>query len=171
MKYIKSVYQMLLPFVGAVCILIPRMVGQYLPWLLGSIMIITGASDLFFTIKEHRYKKKAASVILLIMGICFLLAKEKTVLLMAITWGLLGLQEVNDELEMILKQRDQGKRIFKASIFTCLKLILALALIFEPTEKFYFHIVLLGVEIIIVTIKGNDIKKYFNKIKLKFNQH
>ena len=51
-----------------------------------------------------------ASLILFIIGICFLLGQESTILIMGITWGILGLQEVNEELEKILMKKSRKEK-------------------------------------------------------------
>ena len=169
-KVIKTIYRLLLPVVGAVCIVVPGKVVIWLPAVLGSIMILTGVIDIFLSIKKkeylgknERYEKKASSLILVTMGICFLLGGEKTLLLMGITWGLLGLQEVNGELKNILMDKSEKKPWKKKSLCVALKLVLSLALIFEPLEKFTFHIMLLGLEIIAVTLKGSDVVEYIKE--------
>ena len=57
----------------------------------------------------------------------------------------------------------------ETEIGTAFKLILSLALIFEPIEKFGHHIILLGVEIIIVTLKGSDVLLCKEEIHQKLN--
>lgn len=125
----------------------------------------------FFVIKEKRYltayKNRASSLILFIMGICFLLGQEKTILLMGVTWGLLGMQEVDEEIEGILIKKSRKEKWMVSAIFAGLKLVLSLALIFEPLEKFNFHIFLLGLEILAVTVKEKDVAEYVKKMKLQ----
>ena len=166
-KILKSIYRMLLPIVGIICIVIPSKVVLWLPAVLGSIMLLTGLIDAFFEVKdkkylkkEQKYEKKASALILVVMGACFLLGGEKTILLMGVTWGLMGLQEVNEELKVLLMERSE-KRPWR--------LKLSLALIFEPIEKFGHHIILLGVEIIIVTLKGSDVLLCKEEIHQKLN--
>ena len=174
-KVIKTIYRLLLPVVGVACIVAPGKVVIWLPAVLGSIMILTGAVDIFFSLKnkkyldkQERYEKKASSLILATMGVCFLLGGGKTVLLMGITWGLLGLQEVNEELKNILLNKSEKKPWKMKAVCAALKFVLSLALIFEPLEKFSFHIMLLGLEIIVVTLKGSDVAEYMKELRLKF---
>lgn len=87
---------------------------------------------------------------------------------MGITWGLIGLQDVNEEIVEILTKKNNGENWGLSAAFTTIKLLLSLALIFEPMEKFNFHIVLLGCEILIVTLRGKDIAKYAKELKLNF---
>ena len=51
-----------------------------------------------------------------------------------------------------------------------LKIILSLALLFEPIEKFNFHIFLLGLEILAVTVKEKTVNEYVNAFKLKIKR-
>ena len=109
-------------------------------------------------------------MILFIMGLCFILGQESAVPLMGITWGLLGLQEANEEIERILIKRSKKEKCLLLSVSAGLKIILSLALLFEPIEKFNFHIFLLGLEILAVTVKENDINEYVKAFKLKFKK-
>lgn len=174
-KIVKTVYRILLPVLGLICIIASKKVILWLPAALGGIMILTGLGNAFFDVKDKKYldphEIKASSLILTVMGICFILGGEQTIPLMGITWGLLGLQEVNEELKEILSARSQKLPWKKKGICTLFKLILSLALIFEPLEKFRFHIVLLGIEIIIVTLKGSDIVEYIGNLQLKFRKN
>ena len=174
MKRIEKSYRLLLPVVGILCIVMPQIIAKWLPTILGSIMLLTSITDTVFVIKEKRYLvtygKKASALILFIMGICFILEQESTVPLMGITWGLLGLQEVNEELETILIKRSNKEKCLLLSIFAGLKILLSLALLFEPIEKFNFHIFLLGLEILAVTVKEKDVNEYVKAFKLKIRK-
>lgn len=171
MKRLEKYYRLMLPIVGLLCMILPGKVAQWLPSILGSIMVLTSVTDTVFVIKEKRYlvtyKNKASSLILFIMGICFLLGQESTVTLMGVTWGLMGLQEVNEEIEEILIKRNGKEKWRVSAVITGLKLILSLALLFEPIEKFNFHIFLLGMEILAVTVKEKNIVEYVRAFKEK----
>lgn len=174
MKRIEKYYWLLLPVVGILCVIMPEIIVKWLPTILGSIMVLTSITDTIFVIKEKRYlvtySNKASALILLIMGICFILGQESTVPLMGITWGLLGLQEVNEEIENILIKRSKKEKCLLLSIFAGLKIILSLALLFEPIEKFNFHIFLLGLEILAVTVKEKNVNEYVKAFKLKIKK-
>ncbi|NLK22757.1 MAG: hypothetical protein GX309_01845 [Clostridiales bacterium] len=171
MNNIEKYYCLLLPIVGILCLIMPGVIAKWLPTILGSIMVLTSITDTIFVIKEKRYlvtyKNKASSLILFIMGICFIMGQETTIPLMGITWGLLGLQEVNEEIENILIKRSKKEKYLLLSVFAALKIILSLALLFQPIEKFKFHIFLLGLEILAVTIKEKDINEYVKSFKAK----
>ena len=166
MRNIERNYWLLLPVLGIVCILAPGKVARWLPSILGSIMILTSITDMIFLVKEKKYlvdyKNRASSLILFIMGICFLLGQESTVFIMGITWGILGLQEVNEELEKILMKKSRKEKWKREALFAGIKLVLSLALIFEPAEKFEFHISLLGLEILAVTINEEKIAAFID---------
>ena len=174
MKRIEKNYWLLLPVVGILCMIMPEIISKWLPTILGSIMVLTSITDTVFVIKEKRYlvtySNKASALILFIMGICFILGQESTVPLMGITWGLLGLQEVNEEIENILIRRSKKEKYLLLSIFSGLKIILSLALLFEPIEKFNFHIFLLGLEILAVTVKEKNVNEYVKAFKQKFKK-
>ena len=173
-KRIEKSYRLLLPVVGILCMIMPGTIAKWLPTILGSIMLLTSVADTVFVVKEKRYLvtygSKASALILSIMGLCFILGQESAVPLMGITWGLLGLQEANEEIERILIKRSKKEKCLWLSILAGLKIILSLALLFEPIEKFNFHIFLLGMEILAVTVKEKEINEYVKAFKLKFKK-
>ena len=173
MSSIEKYYRVMLPIVGLLCIVAPGRVARWLPSILGSIMVLTSVTDMVFNIKEKRYlvtyRSRASSLILFIMGICFLFGQQKALLLMGVTWGILGLQEVNEELEEVLIKKDKKEKWKASALLAGMKLVLSLALIFEPIEKFEFHIFLLGLEILAVTVKEKSVAEYVIKMKVKFH--
>ena len=173
MKNYEKFYRWLLPVVGLLCVIIPEQVAHWIPTILGGIMVLTGITDTIISIKGKLYldvyKKRASALILLIMGICFLLGQESTLYLMGITWGLLGLQEVNEEIEDIFIKRSRKEKWGMQAVLTGVKLVLSLALIFEPLEKFNFHIFLLGLEILAVTVEKKSVDELIEKYKDRSN--
>ena len=129
MNNIEKYYCLLLPIVGILCLIMPGVIAKWLPTILGSIMVVTSITDTICVIKEKRYlityKNKASSLILFIMGTCFIMGQETTIPLMGITWGLLGLQEVNEEIENILIKRSKKEKYLLLSVFAALKIILS----------------------------------------------
>lgn len=81
MNRIEKYYRLMLPIVGVLCMIFPEKVAQWLPTILGSIMVITSITDTVLVIREKRYlvtyKNKASSLILFIMGICFFVRTGK----------------------------------------------------------------------------------------------
>ena len=136
MKYIEKSYRILLPVVGILCMIMPGTIAKWLPTVLGSIMLFTSITDAVFFIREKQYLSahggRASALILFIMGICFVLGQESTVPLMGITWGLLGLQEASEEIETILAKRSRKEKCLFLSLSAGLKILLSLALLFEP---------------------------------------
>ena len=174
MKSIEKSYRILLPVVGILCMIMPGTIAKWLPTVLGSIMLFTSITDAVFFIREKQYLSahggRASALILFIMGICFVLGQESTVPLMGITWGLLGLQEASEEIETILAKRSRKEKCLFLSLSAGLKILLSLALLFEPLEKFNFHIFLLGLEILAVTVKEKNVNEYVKAFKTKFKQ-
>ena len=175
MSSIERYYRVMLPIVGLLCIVVPGRVARWLPSILGSIMVLTSVTDMIFIIKEKRYlityRSQASSLILFIMGICFLLGQQKALLLMGVTWGILGLQEVNEELEEVLIKKNKKEKWKVSALLAGMKLVLSLELIFEPIEKFEFHIVLLGLEILAVTVKEKSVAEYVIRMKIKHKRN
>lgn len=167
MHKLEQCYPWLLPLAGLLCILFPEKIVSFLPTLLGILMMLTGIAGGFFFLKEPdtHHQEKASNTILFVMGLAFLLSQEKSLYLMGITWGLMGLEKVSHHLTHFLEARSQKRPSFKILVFTLLELCLALALLFEPFEKITFHILLLGIEIISVSLQGESPAKHLMQMR------
>lgn len=168
MHKLEQYYPWLLPIVGGLCILFPEKIVSLLPSILGSIMLLTGIAGGFFFLKEKEnphHQEKASNTILFVMGLAFLLSQEKSLYLMGITWGLMGLEKVSHHLTHLLEARSKNQPFLKILLFAVLELCLALALLLEPFEKITFHIVLLGIEIISVSLQGESPAKHLLEMR------
>lgn len=65
---------------------------------------------------------------------------------------MLGLRKAADTIDLALGRAYRGEGVLLASAEAFLRVILALALLFEPLEKFVPHIVLLGLELVLVNV-------------------
>lgn len=168
MRKLEQCYPWLLPLAGVLCILFPEKIVAFLPTILGAIMMLTGIVGGFFFLKKSdaaSHQERASNTILFVMGLAFLLSQEKSIYLMGITWGLMGLEKVSHHLTHFLEARSQKLPSVKILFFAILELCLALALLFEPFEKITFHILLLGIEIISVSLQGESPAKHLLQMR------
>ena len=147
----------LLPLVGVVCIILPGHVAGILPYLLGGAMLLTGLFHGKTYLQNRKFLKSRTpelgnDVILVVMGVAFLCEGSGAMEIMGITWGLLGLRKAADSIDLALGQAYRGEGVLLSGAEAFLRVILALALLFEPLEKFVPHIVLLGLELVLVNV-------------------
>lgn len=158
MKQAKRILMLLLPVVGVVCILLPEQVTQVLPILLGGVMLLTGVIRMAGYLRARAYLKADSltcgqNVILVVMGVAFLVMGEGSIGLMGTTWGLLGLRKAAETVDEALRRSCRKQHALLLWLEALVRLVLALALLFDPFAKFSGHIVLLGVELILVNVR------------------
>ena len=73
--------------------------------------------------------------------------------IMGITWGLLGLRKAAETINEALRRAYRRESALLTGAEAFLRVILALALLFEPLEKFAPHIMLLGLELVLVNVR------------------
>lgn len=158
MKRLNTILRCILPLVGVVCIVIPGHVTSVLPYLLGGAMLVRGLAHAIAYIRSGEFIKKASmemgqDVVLIVMGISFLCEGAGALGLMGITWGLIGLRKAAATIAQALRQALGRQKVLLTAFEALIRLTLALALLFDPFEKFPSHIVLLGLELILANIR------------------
>lgn len=158
MKQINEVPSIAFFILGALCILFPTHVAGALPFLLGGIMLATGilhGTDYF---RDKRFLENDSQgigpdIILSVMGIAFLCAGAEAVGLMGVVWGIIGLRKASTSIDEALRRIYQHRPAVLLTSEAAIRVVLALALVFAPFEKFSAHIVLLGFELILTNVK------------------
>ena len=92
-------------------------------------------------------------VVLVVMGVAFLCAGSEAIGLMGVVWGIIGLRKASETIDQVLRQMYQHQPAILLIVEAVIRIILALALLFAPFEKFAPHIVLLGLELILANVK------------------
>lgn len=158
MKHVEKILSWLLPLVGLACVLFPAQITALLPFILGGVMVVTGLARQGLYLKKKEYlaqpkREHASDLILVIMGLIILLKQSDAIGLMGTVWGLIGLQNVTEDLDDVFRAVAQKQRYRLRLLEAAIKLLLALALLFDPFDKFATHIMLLGLEMIAVTFQ------------------
>lgn len=158
MQLLQSATAYLFPIIGIVCVLLPRQVTSVLPYLLGGAMTLAGMFGVLTIIRgrkacAHDSCALAHGIILLIMGAAFVLQGAKALGAMGTTWAILGIRRAAKSLETVLRRFDQEECFAAPLIEFFLRITLALVLLFDPFEKFSAHIVILGLELIAVSVR------------------
>ena len=158
MKQVSRIPSIAFLLLGALCILFPAHVAGVLPFLLGGIMLIAGVMHGGAYLRNKRFLEGESQglgpdVVLVVMGVAFLCAGSEAIGLMGVVWGIIGLRKVSETIDQVLRQMYQHQPAILLIVEAVIRIILALALLFAPFEKFVPHIVLLGLELILTNVK------------------
>lgn len=148
----------LFPIVGIVCVLFPAYVTICLPYLLGGAMALAGLAHCVFYFRDKRYlaansTELARGLILLIMGSAFILQGPSSLGPMGTTWAIIGIRKASKSLAKAVQKIHQREHFAAALLLFFIRITLAMLLLFDPFEKFSTHIVILGLELIAVSVR------------------
>ena len=158
MKQISRIPSAAFLLVGALCIFFPSHVAGVLPFLLGGIMLIAGIVHGAVYLRDKRVLEdepqwSGPDIILAVMGGAFLCAGSEAVGLMGVVWGIIGLWKAAGTIDQALRRMYRHQPALLLAAEAAIRIVLALALLFDPFEKFSSHIVLLGLELILTNVK------------------
>ena len=148
----------LIPLLGLVCVFFSRHLTKILPLLMGSAMLIVGGLRLWHSLRDKEYltletNRAAGAVVLFVMGVVFLRAKGDALGLMGTTWGLIGLTKSVEEINLVLYQLAHQEKFLLRALKAGVTLLLAIILLFDPFESFSHHVIILGFELVITSVK------------------
>lgn len=158
MEYLRKAIRWLFPIIGALCVLCPKHITAVLPYLLGAAMMLAGLVRCAVyaqsrTVAERNAADLSYGLVLLIMGAVFVVQGANALGPLGTTWAIIGIRKASKSLEHAIQQVCL-KRGFLAPIAEFLvRLTLALVLLFDPSEKFSTHILILGIELIVISIR------------------
>ncbi|MGN1192398.1 MAG: DUF308 domain-containing protein [Dorea sp.] len=165
-KTMLKVKYILFPALGIICIFFAENVTFVLPYLLGGAMIIVGALIGLSYFQEKRFLEKqsdelAYGIIMFIMGIAFLIKGSDALETIGITWAIIGIRKAAKSLNLAIRQIYSKKHFITLIVEFLIRITLALLLLFNPLEKFSKHVVILGLELIVISI---PFTKFFSRI-------
>ncbi|MBD5394965.1 MAG: hypothetical protein HDR71_12015 [Lachnospiraceae bacterium] len=158
MKVLLKIKSFIFPIIGVICILWPGHITGVLPYLLGGAMVVVGLliGVSYFRDKqflEQSYEELVYSIIMLIMGLAFI-AKGGTALgAIGTTWAIIGIRKAANSLNQAIQQIYMKEHFARSVVEFLIRIMLALILLFDPYEKFSTHIVILGLELIVSSIR------------------
>lgn len=135
---------------GIVLIIFPKQITNYASELIGGLMCLYGAFDLFM---HHFYKTHhihtGTSLLYLILGAVILFQTEQALVTIGITWGIISLREGAYEVDEIMHGRELT---VPQALMLLLSFVFAVMLLFDPFHHFEFHVRLVGFEMIFDTL-------------------
>lgn len=144
--------------IGLSCIIFPAQITKVLPYILGGAMTAAGAvyGVAYFRNREawvERSAELAAGMILLVVGVLCMVHGEGSIGPLGVTWAIIGLHKAAKSLAKIIQSRGKGMSFYTSLAEFLVRLTFSAMLLFYPTEKFTDHVILLGFELLAVSIR------------------
>lgn len=174
-KLVEKLRIIVFPILGVVLILCSGHVTRILPYLLGGAMALTavlrGIND-YKTRKlvQDHSDELTSCIVLLIMGVAFILQGSNALGAIGTTWAMIGIGKASKSLKQAICRLYQRQHFAIPAIEFLLRMTLALILLFHPFEKFSTHIIILGLELIAVSIRLPQSLPFWNNSKDKETQ-
>lgn len=158
MKCLNKIPSVAFWVIGVLCMLFPARVAGVLPFLLGGVMLAVGLLRGMAYLQNKEFLDPdtpgmGQDIILVVMGVVFWCAGSEAIGLMGVVWGILGLRKAAGTVDQALRKLYRHQKALLLVVEAVVRVILALALLFDPFEKFSAHVVLLGVELIVANVQ------------------
>ena len=150
-----------LPFliIGVLCIVLNNVIYSIFPYIFSGLMIAVGILGLSLDL-IHMVKRRfvslvfSYSLVIIVLGIIYLIQPENMRLsTMGITWGLVGIIKGGAELSVSIEHIMKKSKWWIASMIQAVVTIaISLLLIINPVESIHHHIIIFGVELIVVSL-------------------
>ncbi len=152
------VIQLILIAIGLFCIVFSDKVTLALPYITGGGMLLFSVFSLLRSLKEREYtcletRATASSIISAVLAVVILAYGHDTLYLIAVLWGLNGLSKGISGLNVALYNKSHGNPFFLELLHAFLETALAILLVINPFHSIREHIIILGVEIVLTTLK------------------
>ena len=171
-KLVENIRNIVFPILGVVFILFSDHVTRILPYLLGGAMVLASilwginAFQNQNLVREHS-EELTYSIILMIMGVAFILQGSNALGAIGTTWAMIGIGKASKSLKQVFYRLCQKQHFAIPMIEFLLRMTLALLLLFHPFEKFSTHIIILGLELIAISIRLPQSLSFGNNSKDK----
>lgn len=157
-KHLQKIIFWLFPVIGILCIFCSEHITAVLPYLLGAAMISAGLIRGILYVQNRNSLDRNVSelsygLVMLIMGIVFMAQGSRALGPLGTTWGIIGIRKASKSLERTIEQIRLKYGFFRPLAEFLIRLTLALVLLFDPFEKFSAHIVILGIELMVISVR------------------
>lgn len=157
MKLLSNVKYFLFPVLGVIFILFAEHITLILPYLLGISMVLVGILMGIGHFQNKRFldldsTELTYGIILFVMGVAFIIQGANSLGPLGTTWAVIGLFKASKSLNQAIHQIYIKKGFIAPAAEFLIRITLALLLLFDPFEKFSTHIIILGLELIAISI-------------------
>lgn len=149
--------QIILIIVGLLNIICAGFLKEKLSIIIGVTTIAISIINLIRNINKKEYKtldiiKLPEIIVTIILGIMMLLKQKNAISFIAIVWGISGLRKGIKGFNIAIFNKLNNKKFVARLIHASIETILSILLVFDPFEKVEEHIILLGIEMIIIAL-------------------
>lgn len=162
MGFIYHHHHLLIFLIGVLCVILREQIISFLPYIFGGAVLLAGVAGISFAIiniikTHHRQYVMAYSTLMIIFGVIFLTFSGDAIDLFYIgaCWGIVGAIKGGAQLAVAIEEA-YSKNLnciysFIISIFT---IAISVLLLLNPAKEVAHHVILLGIELIVVSLAG-----------------
>ena len=155
---LKFSIQIILIVVGMIHIIFADYLKEKLTIITGITTINISLINLIRNIKKKEYKtldtmKIPENIAALLLGIMTLFKGQNAISFIAIIWGITGLRKGVKGFNIALYNKVNNKQYIGKLVYAIIETALSILLVFDPFEKVEEHLVILGFEMIIISLK------------------
>ena len=141
-----------MPLVGVACVLWPQAIVDWLPYILGVAMALSGLLWGGFSLLERKTgedPKVGKAIVLVVLGVFAMVEGDASIGFLGTAWGLLGLSKAGEEFDEALSAIRAREPFVLALGLNIVELVLSLLLIVSPFANIEHHIIVLGIQLIL----------------------
>lgn len=159
-KIVRGIIRYAFPVIGVICIIFPKHIVRVLPYLLGGAMALVGILRIVRYMQNRAFllpapNELAFGIILLIVGAGFMIQGVNALSFVGTVWAIIGIYMASRSLRRTI-QRIYRKAHFAAPLLEfLLRGGLSMTLLFDPFEGIAIHVVILGLELIAISVRLN----------------
>ena len=155
---LKFSIQIILIVVGLIHIIFADYLKEKLTIITGITTINISLINLIRNIKKKEYKtldtmKIPENIAAILLGIMTLFKGQNAISFIAIIWGITGLRKGVKGFNIALYNKVNNKQYIGKLVYAIIETALSILLVFDPFEKVEEHLVILGFEMIIISLK------------------
>lgn len=144
---------LLLPILGVACLVMPEPVAERLPLILGFVMLFVGVADIVTDILERNSNPGkitvGTDVVMIVLGVVTLFNTHESLNVIAVMWGLFGLENAASEIDESLRAHSKGGKWVAPLATGVFELVLGTMLLLAPIANLGHHVLLLGLELVV----------------------
>ena len=155
---LKLAIQILLIVIGLINIIFASYLKEKLSIITGITTINISIINIIRNIKNKEYKtldtmKIPENIVVMILGIMTLFKGNNAISFIAIVWGISGLRKGIKGFNVAIFNKSNNKSFVGELIHAFIETTLSILLVFDPFEKVEEHIIILGIDMVIMSLK------------------
>jgi len=138
---------------GLLIIILSEKIVNYLPYVVGSIMILVNVEAIIVNIIEHDHENIGYKLGIIVLGILIITAASRDFEAICVIWATISIINGGRSLMRSIFNIKKSWINILGLALAILSIVLSIFLILDPLEHVTTHIVLLGIEIILDGIR------------------